>query len=134
MDEDQIRNNTMLSLETLKYIFEVKLGNNVNSVSYHNIAPYVSYNSGLTDLEGQLCIDSHFNDPDLISISSILRYIDKILNEVFTTYNLTDEGNLVKTTSQHIVKMMISYSLHDLKYDIDTESIQVILSFILFDV
>jgi hypothetical protein len=132
MDKEQIYNNTIESFETLKYIFEVKFGDDVKNISY-DIEPHTNDNEGLIEMGGEMIIDVNYTDPDLTIIASKLRKVDIILNEVFNSYYFTDEGKLVKHKAPSVL-MSVGHMVYDLKLDYTNESIRIILGLTLFDV
>lgn len=131
MDKEQIYNNTIESFETLKYIFEVKFGDDVKNISY-DIEPHAG-DDGLLEMDGEMIIDVNYTDPDLTIISSKIRKVDIVLNEVFNSYYFTDEGKLVKHKAP-LVLMSVGHMVYDLKLDYPNESIRIILGLTLFDV
>lgn len=130
MDKEQINNNFIESFETLKYILEVKFGNDVKDIKY-NVNPGIS-DEGLVDMEGELLIEIFYNEPDLTILASRLRKVDITLNEVFGSYYFTDEGKLVKNRVPAIL-MGVSHMLYDLNLDYINESVKIIIGLILFD-
>lgn len=131
MDKEQIYNNTIESFETLKYIFEVKFGDDVKNISY-DIQPLAG-DDGLLEMDGEIIIDVNYTDPDLTIIASKIRKVDIVLNEVFNSYYFTDEGKLVKHKAP-LVLMSVGHMVYDLKLDYPNESIRIILGLTLFDV
>jgi hypothetical protein len=129
-DRIKIKEKTLESFETLKYILEVKFGNIIREVEY-NIMPGVT-DEGLVDLEGDIYIVISYPEPDLSIVSSRLRRVDEILNEVFSSYYFTAEGNLVKHRTGEPL-MGVSHMLYDLKVDWPGEVIKINLSIIFYD-
>jgi hypothetical protein len=127
----KIKEKTLESFETLKYIIEVKFGNMIRDVRY-SIKPGVS-DEGLVDLEGNINIVISYPEPDLSILASRLSRVDELLNEVFSSYFFTPEGNLVKTrTGEPLIA--VSHMLYDLKVDWPDEVIKIYLGIIFYDV
>ena len=126
----KIKEKTLESFETLKYILEVKFGNIISEVQY-NIMPGVN-DEGLVDLEGDIYIIINYPEPDLSIIASRLKKVDEILNEVFSSYYFTAEGNLVKHRIGEPL-MGVSHMLYDLKVDWPNEVIKINLGVIFYD-
>jgi hypothetical protein len=129
-DRIKIKEKTLESFETLKYILEVKFGNIISEVQY-NIMPGVN-DEGLVDLEGDIYIIINYPEPDLSIIASRLKKVDEILNEVFSSYYFTAEGNLVKHRIGEPL-MGVSHMLYDLKVDWPNEVIKINLGVIFYD-
>ena len=129
-DRIKIKEKTLESFETLKYILEVKFGNIISEVQY-NIMPGVN-DEGLVDLEGDIYIIINYPEPDLSIIASRLKKVDEILNEVFSSYYFTAEGNLVKHRIGEPL-MGVSHMLYDLKVDWPDEVIKINLGVIFYD-
>ena len=129
-DRIKIKEKTLESFETLKYILEVKFGNIISEVQY-NIMPGVN-DEGLVDLEGDIYIIISYPEPDLSIIASRLKKVDEILNEVFSSYYFTAEGNLVKHRIGEPL-MGVSHMLYDLKVDWPNEVIKINLGVIFYD-
>lgn len=129
-DRIKIKEKTLESFETLKYILEVKFGNIIREVQY-NIMPGIN-DEGLVDLEGDIYIVISYPEPDLSIIASRLKKVDEILNEVFSSYYFTAEGNLVKHRIGEPL-MGVSHMLYDLKFDYMDESIKINLGVIFYD-
>jgi len=129
-DRIKIKEKTLESFETLKYILEVKFGNIIREVQY-NVMPGVN-DEGLVDLEGDIYIVISYPEPDLSIVASRLKKVDEILNEVFSSYYFTDEGNLVKHQTGRLL-MGISHMLYDLKFDYLDGSIKINLGVIFYD-
>lgn len=130
MNKEQINDNTLESIETLKYIFEVKFGNEVKDIRY-DINPGIS-DEGLVDMDGDMYIEIGYPEPDLTIVAAKLRKVDLILNEVFNSYYFTDEGKLIKHRAPSIL-MGVSHMLYDLKIDYPNEVIAIHLGIMLFD-
>lgn len=130
MDRIKIKEKTLESFETLKYILEVKFGGIIREVQY-SIMPGVT-DEGLVDLEGDIYVVISYPEPDLSIIASRLKKVDEILNEVFSSYYFTAEGNLVKHRTGEPL-MGISHMLYDLKVDWPGEVIKINLSIIFYD-
>ena len=129
-DRIKIQDKTLESFETLKYILEVKFGNIIREVQY-SIMPGVT-DEGLVDLEGDIYIVISYPEPDLSIVASRLSRVDVILNEVFSSYYFTAEGNLVKHRTGEPL-MGVSHMLYDLKVDWPGEVIKINLSIIFYD-
>lgn len=129
-DRIKIKEKTLESFETLKYILEVKFGNIIREVQY-NIMPGVN-DEGLVDLEGDIYIVISYPEPDLSILASRLKKVDEILNEVFSSYYFTAEGNLVKHRTGEPL-MGVSHMLYDLKVDWQDEVIKINLGVIFYD-
>jgi hypothetical protein len=129
-DRIKIKEKTLESFETLKYILEVKFGNIIREVQY-SIMPGVT-DEGLVDLEGDIYIVISYPEPDLSIVASRLSRVDVILNEVFSSYYFTAEGNLVKPRTGEPL-MGVSHMLYDLKVDWPGEVIKINLSIIFYD-
>jgi hypothetical protein len=129
-DRIKIKEKTLESFETLKYILEVKFGNIIREVQY-NVMPGVT-DEGLVDLEGDIYIVISYPEPDLSIVASRLSRVDVILNEVFSSYYFTAEGNLVKHRTGEPL-MGVSHMLYDLKVDWSNEVIKINLSIIFYD-
>jgi hypothetical protein len=129
-DRIKIKEKTLESFETLKYILEVKFGNIIREVQY-SIMPGVT-DEGLVDLEGDIYIVISYPEPDLSIVASRLKKVDEILNEVFSSYYFTAEGNLVKHRTGEPL-MGVSHMLYDLKVDWPGEVIKINLSIIFYD-
>ena len=129
-DRIKIKEKTLESFETLKYILEVKFGNIIKEVQY-SIMPGVN-DEGLVDLEGDIYIIISYPEPDLSIIASRLKKVDEILNEVFSSYYFTAEGNLVKHRTGEPL-MGVSHMLYDLKVDWPDEVIKINLGVIFYD-
>jgi hypothetical protein len=129
-DRIKIQEKTLESFETLKYILEVKFGDIISEVRY-NIMPGVN-DEGLVDLEGDVYIVISYPEPDLSIVASRLRRVDEILNEVFSSYYFTADGNLVKHRTG-VPLMGISHMLYDLKVDWSNEVIKINLGIIFYD-
>ena len=129
-DRIKIKEKTLESFETLKYILEVKFGNIIREVQY-SIMPGVN-DEGLVDLEGDIYIVISYPEPDLSIIASRLKKVDEILNEVFISYYFTAEGNLVKHRIGEPL-MGVSHMLYDLKVDWPDEVIKINLGVIFYD-
>lgn len=129
--EKEIIQNTKQSFETLKYIFEVKFGDLIDSLSFSNMGYDVSTSDGLRDCNGTLNIEVGVPDPDLTVISQYLKNVDSVLNDVFRTYHLTHDGNLVKGYRESI--MGIGHIVYQIKYNSAEENISIEIGFILFD-
>ena len=129
-DRIKIKEKTLESFETLKYILEVKFGNIIREVQY-SIMPGVN-DEGLVDLEGDIYIVISYPEPDLSIIASRLKKVDEILNEVFISYYFTAEGNLVKHRTGEPL-MGVSHMLYDLKVDWPNEVIKINLGVIFYD-
>ncbi len=130
MNKEQINNNTLESIETLKYIFEVKFGNEVKDIRYY-INPGIS-DEGLVDMDGEMYIEIVYTEPDLTIIAAKLRKVDLVLNEVFNSYYFTDEGKLIKHRAPAVL-MGVSHMLYNLKIDYPNEVILIHLGIMLFD-
>lgn len=130
MNQEQINNNVVESFETLKHIFEVKFGSDVRNISYE-IKPGIN-NEGLISLDGDMIVEVNYDETDLTVISSKLRKVDLILNEVFDNYFFTDEGKLVKKRVPAILTG-IAFMLYDLKLDNYNEVVVVYLSLASYD-
>jgi hypothetical protein len=87
---------------------------------------------GLVDLEGDIYIVISYPEPDLSIVASRLSRVDVILNEVFSSYYFTAEGNLVKHRTGEPL-MGVSHMLYDLKVDWSNEVIKINLSIIFYD-
>jgi len=138
MNQEQINNNVVESFETLKHIFEVKFGSDVRNISYE-IKPgiYVPAErdimiDGLISFDGDMIVEVNYDETDLTVISSKLRKVDLILNEVFDNYFFTDEGKLVKKRVPAILTG-IAFMLYDLKLDNYNEVVVVYLSLASYD-
>ena len=129
-DRIKIKEKTLESFETLKYILEVKFGNIIREVQF-SIMPGVN-DEGLVDLEGDIYIVISYPEPDLSIIASRLKKVDEILNEVFISYYFTAEGNLVKHRTGEPL-MGVSHMLYDLKVDWPDEVIKINLGVIFYD-
>ena len=129
-DRIKIKEKTLESFETLKYIIEVKFGNIIRDVRY-SIKPGVS-DEGLVDLEGNINIVISYPEPDLSILASRLSRVDELLNEVFNSYFFTPEGNLVKQQTGRPL-MAVSHMLYDLKVDWPDEVIKINLGVIFYD-
>ena len=129
--EKEVIQNTKQSFETLKYIFEVKFGDVIDSLSFSNMGYEVSTSDGLLDCNGTLNIEVGIPDPDLTAISQKLRSVDSTLNDVFRTYYLTHDGNLVKRNDESI--MGIGHIVYQMKYNSAEENVSIEIGFILFD-
>ena len=129
-DRIKIKEKTLESFETLKYILEVKFGNIIREVQY-SIMPGVN-DEGLVDLEGDIYIVISYPEPDLSIIASRLKKVDEILNEVFSSYYFTAEGNLVKHRIGEPL-MGVSHMLYDLKINLLDEVIKINLGVIFYD-
>lgn len=129
-DRIKIQDKTLESFETLKYIFEVKFGNLIREIQY-SIMPGVN-DEGLVDLEGDIYIVLNYPEPDLSIIASRLRKVDDILNEVFSSYYFTPEGNLVKHR-KGVPLMGVLHMLYDLKVDWPDEVIKINLGVMFYD-
>lgn len=129
-DRIKIKEKTLESFETLKYILEVKFGNLIREVQF-SIVPGVN-DEGLVDLEGDIYIVISYPEPDLSIIASRLKKVDEILNEVFISYYFTPEGNLVKHRTGEPL-MGVSHMLYDLKVDWPDEVIKINLGVIFYD-
>lgn len=129
-DRIKIKEKTLESFETLKYILEVKFGNLIREVQF-SIVPGVN-DEGLVDLEGDIYIVISYPEPDLSIIASRLKKVDEILNEVFISYYFTAEGNLVKHRTGEPL-MGVSHMLYDLKVDWPDEVIKINLGVIFYD-
>lgn len=125
-----IIDKTLESFETLKYILEVKFGNIIREVQF-SIVPGVN-DEGLIDFEGDIYIVISYPEPDLSIIASRLKRVDEILNEVFSGYYFTPEGNLVKHSIGDPL-MGVSHMLYDLKVHLDDEVIKINLGVISYD-
>lgn len=130
MDKEQIYNNTIESFETLKYILEVKFGNEVKDIRY-NINPGIS-DEGLVEMDGEMYIEIFYPELDLTIIASKLRKVDIVLNEVFNSYYFTDEGKIIKHRSPSVL-MGVSHMVYDLKLDYPNDVIGIHLGIMLFD-
>lgn len=126
----KIKEKTLESFETLKYILEVKFGNIIREMQY-SVMPGVT-DEGLVDLEGDIYIIISYPEPDLSIIASRLKKVDEILNEVFSSYYFTAEGNLVKHRAGEPL-MGVSHMLYDLKVDLLDEVIKINLGVIFYD-
>lgn len=129
--EKEVIQNTKQSFETLKYIFEVKFGDFIESLSFSNMGYEVSTSDGLLDCNGTLNIEVGVPNPDLTAISQYLRNVDSVLNDVFRTYYLTHDGNLVKRNYESI--MGIGHIVYQMKYNSAEENVSIEFGFILFD-
>lgn len=129
--EKEVKENTKQSFETLKYIFEVKFGDSIDSLSFSNMEYSISTSDGLLDCGGSLLIEIGIPDPDLTVISRKLNLVDSVLDNVFSTYFLTPEGNLVKGPREQI--MGIGHIVYQMKYNSAEEKISIENGFILFD-
>ena len=129
--EKEVIQNTKQSFETLKYIFEVKFGDFIESLSFSNMGYEVSTSDGLLDCHGTLNIEVGVPDPDLTAISQYLRNVDSVLNDVFRTYFLTHDGNLVKGPREQV--MGIGHIVYQMKYNSAEENVSIEIGFILFD-
>jgi len=129
-DRIKIKEKTLESFETLKYILEVKFGNIIREVRY-NVMPGVN-DEGLVDLDGDIYIVISYPEPDLSIVASRLKRVDEILNEVFSSYYFTAEGNLVKHRTS-VPLMGVSHMLYDLKVDWSNEVIKINLGVIFYD-
>jgi hypothetical protein len=129
-DRIKIKEKTLESFETLKYILEVKFGDIIREVQY-SVMPGVT-DEGLVDLEGDIYVVISYPEPDLSIIASRLKKVDEILNEVFSSYYFTAEGNLVKHRTGEPL-MGVSHMLYDLKVDWPGEVIKINLSIIFYD-
>jgi hypothetical protein len=130
MDKEQIYNNTIESFETLKYIFEVKFGNEVKDIRY-NINPGIS-DEGLVEMDGEMYIEVVYPELDLTIIAAKLRKVDLVLNEVFNSYYFTDEGKIIKHRAPSVL-MGVSHMVYDLKIDYPNDVIGIHLGIMLFD-
>lgn len=129
--EKEVIQNTKQSFETLKYIFEVKFGDVIDHLSFTKMDYNVSTSDGLLDCGGSLIIEIGVPDPDLTAISQYLRNVDTVLNDVFRTYFLTPEGNLVKGPREQV--MGIGHIVYQMKYNSAEENVSIEIGFILFD-
>lgn len=129
--EKEVIQNTKQSFETLKYIFEVKFGDFIESLTFSNMDYNVSTSDGLLDCGGSLNIEVGVPDPDLTAISQYLKNVDSVLNDVFRTYYLTHDGNLVKGFRE--TKLGIGHIVYQIKYNSAEEKVSIEIGFILFD-
>lgn len=129
--EKEVIQNTKQSFETLKYIFEVKFGDVIDDLSFTKMDYNVSTSDGLLDCGGSLIIEIGVPDPDLTAISQKLRSVDSVLNDVFRTYFLTHDGNLVKGPREQV--MGIGHIVYQMKYNSAEENASIEIGFILFD-
>lgn len=129
--EKEVIEKTKRSFETLKYIFEIKFGDLIDSLTFSNMGYEVSTSDGLRDCYGTLNIEVGVPDPDLTVISQKLRSVDSILNDVFRTYHLNYDGNLVKGHREQI--MGIGHIVYQMKYNSAEENVSIEIGFILFD-
>lgn len=129
--EKEVIQNAKQSFETLKYIFEVKFGDVIDHLSFTNMDYNVSTSDGLLDCGGSLIIEIGIPDPDLTAISQKLRSVDSTLNDVFRTYFLTHDGNLVKGPREQV--MGIGHIVYQMKYNSAEENVSIEIGFILFD-
>ena len=79
-----------------------------------------------------MIVEVNYDETDLTVISSKLRKVDLILNEVFDNYFFTDEGKLVKKRVPAILTG-IAFMLYDLKLDNYNEVVVVYLSLASYD-
>ena len=135
MDVNEIKQNALDGLETLKYILEIKIGEGLNDISYDNIDFSISKDEGLFDVTGEIIIDM-VCDGDLGMISNMFKKLDVSFDVVFRSYLFTDEGKLskIKSGTSPNNSLGLGYMLFELRPDfIDKEKISIIMGFNSYD-
>jgi hypothetical protein len=132
MTENEIKQNSKESFETLGYILELSLGDLIEEIKFSNIDFEVSTSDGLLDANGELNIKIGISNPDITTIAGKLRSVDSRLNEVFRTYCLTHDGKLTKNKDLG-ESMSIGHIVYSMNYNSAEENILLLIGFILFD-
>jgi hypothetical protein len=128
MDVNEIKQNALDGLETLKYILEINLGEGLINISYDDVGFSISEDEGLFDITGEIIIDMSC-DGDLGTLSKVFKKLDVSFENVFRSYVFTDEGKLSKIKSGTPPNSLgLGYMLFKLRPDFsDKETISIIM-------
>jgi len=130
MDVNEIKQNALDGLETLKYILEIKIGEGLNELEYGDIDFSVSKNEGLFDIDGTIHIEMVYGDPDLSYIAGVFKKLNDTIDNVFGSHAFTNTGKLSKNKSGNIG---IGYMLYDVKMNFGNETISIVLGINAYD-
>jgi hypothetical protein len=131
--KEEIEKNTLESIETLKYILEVNLGNFITDIEAYPSSPVINGDE-LIEITCDYIIHLDFPDPDLTQISLKLKKLDAMMALVFDNHYLTYNGKLVKKDYSGQDKMAFSYLVYSINYLIETERVQVSFGVISVDI
>jgi hypothetical protein len=128
MDVNEIKQNALDGLETLKYILEINLGEGLINISYDDVDFSISEDEGLFDITGEIIIDMSC-DGDLGTLSKVFKKLDVSFENVFRSYVFTDEGKLSKIKSGPPPNSLgLGYMLFELRPNFnDKETISIIM-------
>jgi hypothetical protein len=135
MDVNEIKQNALDGLETLKYILEIKIGEGLNNISYDDVDFSISEDEGLFDVTGEITIDM-MCDGDLGMISKVFKKLDVSFEDVFRSYFFTDKGKLskIKSDTPPNNSLGLGYMLFELRPDFgDKETISIIMGINSYD-
>ena len=134
MDVNEIKQNALDGLETLKYILEIKIGEGLNNISYDDVDFSISEDEGLFDVTGEIIIDM-VCDGDLGMISNMFKKLDVSFDVVFRSYLFTDEGKLskIKSDTPPNNSLGLGYMLFKLRPDFGDETISIVLGINTYD-
>ena len=128
MDVNEIKQNALDGLETLKYILEINIGEGLINISYDDVDFSISEDEGLFDITGEIIIDMSC-DGDLGTLSKVFKKLDVSFENVFRSYVFTDEGKLSKIKSGPPPNSLgLGYMLFELRPNFnDKETISIIM-------
>ena len=134
MDVNEIKQNALDGLETLKYILEINIGEGLINISYDDVGFSISEDEGLFDITGEIIIDMSC-DGDLGTLSKVFKKLDVSIEDVFRSYVFTDEGKLSKTKSVTPPNSLgLGYMLFELRPNFnDKETISIIMGINSYD-
>lgn len=133
MTENEIKQNSKESFETLGYILELSLGDLIEEIKFSNIDFEVSTSDGLLDANGELNIKIGIPNPDITAIAEKLKSVNSKLNDIFWNYRLTHDGKLTKNRDLDQL-MSIGHIVYSMNYNSAEENILLLIGFILFDI
>ena len=135
MDVNEIKQNALDGLETLKYILEIKIGEGLNDISYDDVGFSISEDEKLFDVTGEITIDM-MCDGDLGTLSEVFKKLDVSFEDVFRSYVFTDEGKLskIKSGTPPNNSLGLGYMLFELRPNFgDKETISIIMGINSYD-
>lgn len=131
-NKEEVYNNIEKSLETLEFILEISFGKELLNVKIPEFKPSFNQKDGLFDINGILVLDISCSDNDITSIIKTLSNVNSKFNDVFDSYLVSYDGKLIKNKNQNET-MVINYMVSDMKYNIDTDSLNIVFVINSFD-